>query len=244
MPAINPSVPASSDWSERALRRTVVGALVGLFVSVVVLFWSWLWPNNPIAARGLDIVMRVYAGGPPQRLDVPRYVFIDADDATCADLRGQDWSACDSDGALLRERYANAIETANLDGAKLIILDFDLSRPAQTGDKDNAADKKIREALLNGHTPVVVARPLRHTIGKTASQIRYYWASTIIDDMQSPRLRFGHVTWLPDDDAGTIRRQSPCFPAWQKDTTTVQMAIIPLTYCAALRQDRRHVEDS
>jgi hypothetical protein len=259
-----PGIPSVS-WQGRALERTITGGLVGLLVSSALILWSWWAPENPVAVRGVDIVMRIYAGSPERRLDIPRYVFIDADNDTCADLKRDDWNACDADGAVLRTRYTKAINQASDYGASLILLDFDLTRSARytakpAGPPDgmqciteraSEVDRKLEEALSQSHAPIFVARPLRYTISNDDAQTKYNPLDTVIDDYLSrmasngsspSRIRFGHVTWLPDDNAGTIRRLPPCLcarTAGGKDIPIPPITLLSTGFSGTLRDTCR-----
>src|SRR5580704_1191634 len=117
-----PGTPASKlSWKESALRRTITGGVIGLLFSVAALIWLWWSPENPVALRGVDLIMRIYAGGPELHANTARYVFVDADDATCVGLRATAADACETDGGLLRDHYADAIKRASDAGARLIL---------------------------------------------------------------------------------------------------------------------------
>jgi hypothetical protein len=130
-----------SDFRREFLRNVFVGLSVFFLITI---FNDYPWFMDTQDA-GMDFAMQIRQNIIPDRKnkEIPAFIFVDVDDFSL-----QQWN---EPLIVPRERIKNMIATAVQGWAKLVVVDFDLSRavPVEAGAPLHSGDQALKDYLAN-----------------------------------------------------------------------------------------------
>lgn len=205
-------------WKQRRpLTRHVLSNLV-VGLGIAIFLWNlhgvrWL---HEIEDIGIDWVMRMQWGTQPTRLSLA-FALLDIDEAT--------YRAWGEPFHTPRDRLVDLIDYAVQGGAKLIVVDIDLSQRGH----DPAADAKLQDYLARyaapGRPPLVFSRVFRESLDPRKDPYRSERRSFLEADAriaQSPLIHWGSPLFNLDQDR-VLRR----WRLWEPVCTDGQPGIVP-----------------
>jgi CHASE2 domain-containing sensor protein len=226
---VAPDKTQASKHGRRWTRDLLIGLLLVVTLELVVsaLKHEPLWERWSWIAQ--DMVMRLWTGHPVAVDDPPRFAFIDIDNDA--------FKAWGTSGVTNRERLRDLIGFATGGGARLVIVDVDLTRP----DPGDAALRDFLGAYPATGPNLIFARPL----GPSPPRSDAAWTKLplVIEPAVggNPRIHFATVAFFTDADF-TVRRWR-LYEAMCDDGRPVPVPSIELLTVAVMDQDEDGAQD-